>query len=501
MTQDGNTQRGFPRPLEGHYGISLAVAIVALAPFIVVSTADVMFAKQVQADVHMTRLGTELVSGFAIAAYAFGALVGGDLIQRFRQRYLFLICEALFVLGCALAAAAPNAYLFGCGRVLMGFATGLLLVIALPPVILRFPPQKLPVTMAWVDLGFFGAVCAGPLVGGAVAAMHAWHWFFAGLGAIGALNFVVALLTEPLYDPPNPGLRFDYWALLLAFGAVVLPFWASGELAAHGFGSVMFTVLLAAGVACFVALLLVEYHQREPLSPVKLMWHTIAIVGTLVAMFAGSLFVSFLELAEQLHLQTLKHPPFATGVLFSPMIGAVCIAAVLVGLLMRTRFLPILILAGMLCLIGGGILVLRIGPQGAALPTLAASGLLGLGAGATVSAGLILAAFTVESKMVGRVFALVELVRSLADYVITPIILKIARVRSLQPPLDWPGVQRAATITLWLAVGFTVFGIALWIAGGAGLPVPDITKWLKQSKPAIPSPKLLARFRSAAPTA
>lgn len=63
--------------------------------------------------------------------------------------------------------------------------------------------------------------------------------------------------------------------------------------------------------------------------------------------------------------------------------------------------------------------------------------------------------------MVGRVFALVELVRSLADYIIAPIIMKIARVRSHQPPLDWPGVHQAAIVTLWLIVGFTVLGVAL----------------------------------------
>src|SRR5690348_7446976 len=155
-----------PRPLEGHYAASLAIAIVALSPFIVVSTAYVMFAKQVQAELGMGKLGTELVAGFAIAEYAFGAFTGGDLIQRFRQRHLFLLSEALFAAGCAVSAVAANAFEFGFGRILAGFATGLLLVVALPPVIQRFPANKLRITMAWVDLGFFGAVCAGPPAGG-----------------------------------------------------------------------------------------------------------------------------------------------------------------------------------------------------------------------------------------------------------------------------------------------------------------------------------------------
>jgi MFS family permease len=212
-------------------------------------------------------------------------------------------------------------------------------------------------------------------------------------------------------------------------------------------------------------------------------------------MIAGSVFVTFLELAEQLHLQVLQRPPFATGVLFSPMIVGAFITAAMVGLLLVTRWLPILIIGGVACLIGGGALILNLGAGASTILTLTASGLLGLGAGATVSPGLVLAAFTMKASMVGRVFALVELVRSLADYVIAPIIMKVARTHSHQPPLDWPGIHQAAMVTLWLTVAFTVFGVVLWLAGGAGLPRPDIKAWIERQQPAIPSPKLLARLR------
>lgn len=485
----------FPRPFEGHYGVSLIVAIVALSPFIVVSTAYVMFARQVQADLGMGRLATGLIAGFAIAGYAFGALTGGDLIQRFRQRHLFLLSEALFVVGCAVSAVATDAFVFGFGRILAGFATGLLLVIALPPVIQRFPAEKLRITMSFVDLGFFGAVCAGPLVGGAVAAEHAWRWFFTGLAAVGAINLALAALTEPKYDPPNPNLKLDPWAGVLGFGAVVLPFLATGELATHGFDSWVFTLPLAGGCASFVILLVVEYRQKEPLSPVKLMWTTIAIIGTLVAMIAGSVFVTFLELAQRLHLEVLHRPPLPVGVLFSPMVVGVCITALLFGLLLNTRFLPVLILVGVGCLIGAGGLVLNLGQDASTVLTLAAAGLLGLGGGATVAVGLTLAAFTIDSKMVGRVFALVELVRSLADYVIAPIIMKVARVHTRRPPLDWPGIQHGTAVTLWLTIAFTVFGVVLWVAGGSGLSVPDLHAWIDGKQPAIPSPRLFARWR------
>ena len=43
---------------------------------------------------------------------------------------------------------------YGFGRILAGFATGLLLVIALPPVIQGFPPEKLPVTVVFINVVF-----------------------------------------------------------------------------------------------------------------------------------------------------------------------------------------------------------------------------------------------------------------------------------------------------------------------------------------------------------
>jgi hypothetical protein len=43
----------------------------------------------------------------------------------------------------------------------------------------------------------------------------------------------------------------------------------------------------------------------------------------------------------------------------------------------------------------------------------------------------------VPNQIIGRVFALVELVRSLADYIMAPVILEIARESSASNPRRW----------------------------------------------------------------
>ncbi len=483
--------------LETSYGVNLAVAIVALSPFIVVTTADLLFARQVEAATGLSEQGTQIIAGLATAGYAFGALLGGDLMQRFRQRELFLLMEALFVGGCAASALATGPVAYGAGRVLAGLATGILLVAALPPVIQRFPPERMPITVIFINLGFFGAVCVGPLLGGWVAAGHHWRWFYGALGAVGALNLLVAFATLPGQKALNPGMRFDRWAFPLGFAATVLPFWAAGELARHDFASPWFAVPTGVGLICFVALLLVEYHREEPVSPVKPMWNTSPVVGTLVATVAGGAFVALLELGERMQMQVFHHAPLEVGLMFWPLAAGCLATAVMLGVLFRTRFLPLLVLFGLGALVAGAALLMRVGGVGDPSLMRWAAALLGLGAGATVSPGLYLAGLPLPSKLIGRVFALVELVRSLGDYMMAPVLLKVARLQSHGASLSAGGVDGAVRIVFWLTIGFSVLMVGVWLLGGMGLPKPDVVRWIKENQPAFRSKRLLGAVRGA----
>jgi MFS family permease len=484
-----------PRPLEGRYGVMLAIAILALVPFILLTTAAAFLSEQVSRDLAASQTGLAVISGIATAGYAFGALLGGDLINRFPQRSLFLVCEGMFVLGCLLAAIAGGTLLYGAGSVLTGFATGLLLVVALPPVIRRFPAGRLPVTAIFINIGFFGAVTAGPLIGGLIAAGHGWRWLYAALAGVGIGVLIAALLSLPDQEPQNPGLRFDKSGIALGLGATVLPFWAAGELTGHGFDSFLFAVPMAVGLACLVALLVTEYHKDEPLSPVKQMWHTLPVIGTLTAMVGGGAFVTFLTLAAEFLLKVEHRPPLEAGFAFWPQVLGVIATACLLGLLLRTRYLPVLVLAGMAALMAGGALLLGLESAKTGIVIPSAAALLGLGAGGTVSPALFLAAFSLSSRMVGRAFALVELIRSVADFILAPVMVEIARLTSGEAQLTAHGIHNAVLITLVITGAASLFGLALYLTGGVGLPQPDLEGWLEGDQPAIVSPRLGEKLR------
>lgn len=485
-----------PRPFEGIYGISLLTAILSLIPYIIVTSACTLYRKQVSHDIGAGATGLEIINGLSVAGYAFGALTGGDLINRFKQRRLFLLCETLFVVSCGLAGGAQGIVMYGAGRVLQGLMTGLLLVIALPPVIQRFPARRMPITASVINIGFFGAVTVGPLLGGIIAFGHAWRIFYAALGGLGCLTWLLALLTLPDADPPDPGMRLDLAALALGLPATALPFWAVGELTGPGFDSPLFIGPMIAGLACFIALLLLEYHRKEPLAPVKQMWHTLPIIGTLTAMIGGAAYFTLMMLAQEYLLRVQHSSMLQAGLTFWPQVIGVIITASLLGLLLRTRALPLLVLCGMLVLIGAGALLLTLHPgPGARTTVLAAAGLLGLGAGATVSPGLYLAGFSLPSRIVGRTFALVELVRSVADFILAPVMLAVARIASGAMHPNTAGLKFAIAVTLGITLAATLGGIALYLLGGVGLPRPDLLAWIERNQPAIGSPPLAQTLR------
>jgi predicted MFS family arabinose efflux permease len=112
---------------------------------------------------------------FSNAGWAFGAVLAADLAQRVAGWKLNVVYAAAFSGGCVLAALAPTPALVVAGRVVQGTATGMLLVSALPPIIRGFPPSRLPITASVVNLALFGAVTAGPVLGGVVAETGAWR--------------------------------------------------------------------------------------------------------------------------------------------------------------------------------------------------------------------------------------------------------------------------------------------------------------------------------------
>jgi len=130
---------------------------------------------------------------------------------------------------------------------------------------------------------------------------------------------------------------------------------------------------------------------------------------------------------------------------------------------------------------------------GFAVVALYSSLLTGIGLGATVAPALFAAGFALRATSLQRVFAIVELLRAVAAFMIAPIFAHFAlNVEG--------GFNHGVGIVLWVGVGLALLGavvpVLLYWLGGARPEKPDVEAFLAGEKPAYYSPPLLANVRS-----
>jgi MFS family permease len=435
--------------------------------------------------------GVELAGALANAGYAFGAVLAADLIRRVPTRWLYVGCECVFAAGSVVCATSSGLAQFVVGRTLQGAATGMLLVAALPPLVTRFGVERLPLTAAFVNLGLFGMVTLGPLVGGVAATELAWRWLFVGTAVLGLIGAGLGVFGFDAGDEAAPRSRFDWSAVPVAAAATVLPFTAVAWVARSGFASPVFLVLLVVGAGFLVLLLVRQYRKPEPLMPLKMITHTMPLTGLGIAMVAGAAVTALVELSV-LYLTKVAHEtPLACGSVLATQVLGVIVAAWLFKRLLPTRWLPAYAFVGLgVVAVGSGIMAL-LSPDDA-LTVIALAGLLfGFGAGAGVAPALFMAGLSAPSNRLGPTFALVELLRSEAAFLVAPV---VAEAAPLAASLDL-GVRLSAVSLLGMCVAGGGALLVLLLLGGVRPHAPDLPRWIAGDEPAFDSPRVAAAVR------
>ena len=481
-----------PGPLAGRYVPTAAMVVLFLVPYLGLSAALQPLAPTIGADLHTSPQTISLGFGLANGAYALGTVLAVQLAQHWPQRRMLLIYGSVLVIGSVLAAAATGPAMFIVGHVLQGLCTSLLLIAAAPPLFLGFPVGKLRPTAVIIDLCVFGAVAAGPLVGGAQASFHAWRplfWIVAGIALAALIMSVLTFQDAPAADRNAPR---DFVALALAAAGAVAAFSGAAELTTHGFLDPVVIVPLLIGIALIVSLWIYEYRSRNPLLTLRSLTSTIPVTGIVIAVCAAAAATSAIAITAA--ILAPHFTPLQLGLRFVPELAAAIITALVFGALFSTRLIHYYALTGLLFL-GAGILVLRNTIPPTSNLTLIGTGLVGIGIGASVVPALFLAGFSLRALSIQRVFAILELLRAVAAFLLVPILLHFAvSVVGLPTP--------ALNTVLWacfgISVGGAVIAILLYVLGGARPAAPAVTTWMGGTQTAWESPPLLALLRPGA---
>ncbi len=477
-------------PLAGRYPALAVMVTFALIPFLALSAAIEPLVPTITEQLDMSAQAMSLALGLANAAYAAGTVLAVQFAQHLPQRRMLVAYAVVLVTGAVLAAGALNAAMFTCGLVLLGLATSMLLIAAAPPLTIGFPKARLRQTAMIMNMCVFGAVALGPFLGGVQSAAHEWRPLFWVIVGVALLALLMAVLTFDDAPPADRDAPRDLRAIGMAAAGCVLAFVGASQLTSHALTDTEVFVPMLAGLALIIGLIVYQFRAPRPLLTIRSVFtSSIPVAGLGVALFAAAGSVAATTLTANALMEQLS--PLRVGLLYLPELGGAILMAVLFGTVITRRAMHFLPLIGM-TLLAIGILVFQLAlPANQPLVMLGAA-LTGLALGATVAPALFVVGFSLRSNSLQRVFAIIELLRAVAAFMVAPVLAHFAVTVAADRSV---GTGYALWIGFGLAVAGAVFGVAVYAAGGARPATPDLDNFLDGEEPAWFSPPLLARLR------
>lgn len=480
-------------PFAQSYPAAVALVVCSLIPYLALTAAVFPVLPQIGASLHLSSTTLDISVAMSTAAYAVGTVLAVQFAVRFPVRRMLVLYEALFVVASLLTATTSNGGVFVGAFIMQGLCTSLLLIAAVPPLVTAWPPRKMPTTGGIMNLCIFGAVAVGPTIGAEAGAATEWHVLFWGVAGVAVLALLFSLLTYEEVPPADTSAPVDVVALILALVGCGAAFYGAGVLQSFGLLDVKGLLPLCVGFAFVVALVVHQYTRKKPLMPVRAFATTVPVVGITIALFASAAGFGLMELV--LSALEAASTPGDTALLFLPEFAGAVLVAGLFGMAFRTKYVTVLAFSGLVSIAAAAAVFLEWGPSGSVIVAVG-TGLLGLGVGAAVSPALFMAAFSLKSAELQRVFALIELLRGVTAFLVAPILLYLV---SHVWGTSAGGLEAAIGICLGLALTGFVLAYGLHVFGKVGFETPDINRWQEEGEPAWSSPPLLAHLRAAVP--
>jgi MFS family permease len=474
-------------PLASSYLGAVALVVCALVPFLMLTGAVFPLLPLLSKDLGLSKAALTTAIGLSDGAYAFGTVLAVQFAVHLPARRMLLAYVSTFLIASVLAAWAPSGLVFLVAFIVEGLCTSLMLIAAAPALVTGWPVAKMPGTGFVMNLCVFGAVAAGPTIGGLQASAGQWRPLFWAVAGVAGLALLFALLTFEDDPPQDHSAPWDIVAVALAGVGCAAAFYGASQLQNAG-PAPSSLIPLIAGVVMLAALLVHQYRARQPLMPVRQLATTFPVYGIVIATAASASAVGLTELV--LTAVQKKSTPSALALQFLPEFGAAIISAGLFAFLFRTRFTPVLAATGLVMVAIAAALLTGLASGGSVLVA-AGSGLIGLGVGASVSPALFITGFSLRSVQIQRVFAFLELLRGVTAFLVAPVLLYLATVIGGGAAA---GTEAAIWICLAIVAGGALVIGALFFLGGERLQVPDLETWA-HGEPAWDSTPLFSRLR------
>jgi len=208
------------------------------------------------------------ITGYALAS-AIATPLAGYVERRFTMKRVWVIGLSTFTVASVLCGVAPVFWVLVLGRILQGFAGGLLVPMLVSIIFEVFPAEERGAALGFFAIPIVAGPALGPTLGGYI--ITNWDWrlvFFINLPiGVAAVLLGLVLLRRGV---PRPGGRFDAWGFVLASLAFGLTLVGVSQVGSHGWASLTVRGLMGGGLVSLLVFIAYELRHPEPLLNVRM---------------------------------------------------------------------------------------------------------------------------------------------------------------------------------------------------------------------------------------
>jgi MFS transporter, DHA2 family, multidrug resistance protein len=322
-------------PRTGWLGLEYKwLVLIAMLPGFTVFLLDVTIV-----NVALARLGAVFDVNYAtvqwvITAYSLASGMATPMAsfmeQRFTMKRIWVGALAAFTASSVLCGLAPSFWVLVVGRVIQGFAGGMMLPMAISTLFQVFPPSQRGQAMGFFAIPMVAGPALGPTIGGYIVTN--WDWrlvFFVNL-PIGVAAVLLGILAlHP--GKPRLGIRFDTIGAILSSLGFGLTLYGLSRVNADGWDSLSVRGFIAVGLSCLLAFILYELRREDPLLNVRLFGRFQFFIANVVG-WVSTIALFGAEFMLPLYLQNLRDMSAVdTGLLLMPQGLSVAFAGPIAG--------------------------------------------------------------------------------------------------------------------------------------------------------------------------
>ncbi|HXL30518.1 MAG TPA: MFS transporter [Bradyrhizobium sp.] len=320
-----STSRPEPKPARSDLSTSLTLAAMSLGYGVVQLDVTIV-------NTALDSIGTSLgggvselqwvVSSYTIAFAAF-ILTAGALGDRIGAKRIFMAGFAIFTAASVGCALAPNAAILIAARGVQGLGAAILVPNSLALLSHAYPDEKQRGRAVGIwAAGASLALISGPLLGGGLIALVGWRSIFLVNLPIGLAGLWLSwrYATETTRyrqrEIDLPGQIAAIAALGCLAGAII----EGGTL---GWRNPFVIAGFAASAVLAILFVVRELRAPQPMLPLSLFKHRLFALASLVGLLVNVAFYGLIFVFSLYFQRVNGLSPFATGLAFLPMLGAV----------------------------------------------------------------------------------------------------------------------------------------------------------------------------------